>query len=684
MKWRIVFLLFMVAGTVSAAWGATETNDAVPEAIGDMVVTAEKREKPVQDVPASITAFSQFQLEDAGIADVQDVASLSPNVHMKQGASTNLVIIRGISNDADFIHSTTGLYVDDIAYSLNFMHNPDLFDIERIEVLRGPQGTLYGRNSESGVINIITRQPGNDVAGKVFAEIGAYDPDHGTSMSYRGGLSLSGPIVENKLFLGLVGEYETSDGYIKNSFTGSDEAGEIEHKNGRLSARWVPSNQLEIVLSADILDVRDGNGNKRFSEGRWASATHEIVYDTDHNVIDTKGNGQTLKMNYHTDDIRVLSITGRRFYENQMLRDSNLTPIDAGVNDLYYSSDLISQELRVMSADDGSRLQWLGGLYLFKETNDTDLDMPTLGTIRNSDVETYGYALFGEETLTLGKRLHLTAGLRIGFEDLEAEMHYTESSSTTFKKSFDDTIVLPKFSIAYDLTPDFLTYLTVARGYNSGGFNTAYATSADNFAYDAEYTWNYEAGIKSAWFDRRLTANLALFYIAIDDKQVAQYDGASDSTHILNAAEADSLGFEFELRLKPAAGFDLFAGVGYTRVVFDQWQNNGDDYADKEFPNAPEVTGMLGVQYRSNSGLFGRISLNRSSGYYSDAANTQKLDGRTLVNLRVGYETESYDIKLWCKNLFNEEYQTMGFARRFDQVIDGAPRMFGITLTRYL
>ena len=572
MKKGILFLSIVMALTTTSSWGETTVGQVVQSEQGavveDMVVTAEKRKKPVQEVPAGISAFSLLQIEDAAITDMQDVAVLSPNVHMKQGASTNLVIIRGISNDADFIHSTTGVYVDDVAYSLNFMHNPDLLDIERIEVLRGPQGTLYGRNSESGVINIITRQPDNETAGKAFAEIGAYDPDHGKSMSYRTGLALSGPVIKDRLFLGLVGEYETSNGYIQNTYTDNDEAGDIDHKNGRLSARWVPSERLEISLSADLLDIRDGNGNKRYIEGGRASDTHEIRYDTDRNVIDANGNGQTLKVNYRADGFRLLSITGRRFYENHMLRDSDLAPTDTGVNDLYYASDMLSQEIRILSPDDDARLQWLGGLYLFKEDNDTDLDMPTLSTVRNSDVETNGYALFGEGTLSFWDALHFTAGLRVGFEDLEAVMHYTSSGSTRFTKSFDDTIVLPKFSIAYDVNPDILTYVTVARGYNSGGFNTAYATAADNYSYAAEYTWNYEAGLKTSWFNDRVTANLALFYIVIDDKQVAEYDSASDSTRILNAAEAHSRGFEFEMHLKPVFGLDLFAGGRVHRSHF--------------------------------------------------------------------------------------------------------------------
>jgi len=649
-----------------------------------MTVTAQKREENVQNVPMSITAFSGAQIEDADIGNIQELTLQSPNIFMKQGASTNVIIIRGISNDADFIHSTTGLYVDDINYSLNYMHNPSLFDIERIEVLRGPQGTLYGRNSESGVINIVTRQPGNQFYGKAYGEISAYDPDQGTSFGYRTGLSFSGPIIEDQLFIGIAGEIETSDGYIKNIFTGNDEAGDTDKKNGRITTRWTPRDNLEFGLTLDALDTDSGNGNVRYLEGPWKTGPHQISYDTDNNSIEENGDGQALKIKYWGEDVTLLSITGRRFYENRMLRDSLGTSVPDGVNDLTYSSDLISQELRVSSADEDSHFDWLGGIYVSSEDNVTDIDMPSLKEIRNTDMETQEYAVFGQGTLTFFDKLHLTAGLRYSVDDMEGVMdYYGSSDSYTFGASFDDDVLLPKFSIAYDLTPEIMTYFTVSRGYNAGGFNTAYALDSQKFTYGPEFTWNYEIGAKSAFMGNRIFLNLALFYIAIDDKQVPELDGITDIMHVRNAAEAHSEGFEVELQARLLDGLDVFAGIGYANVEFDEWTTSGFDYAGKKLPNAPEFTANIGVQYRHLSGFFGRTDLLMTDDYYSDAFNSQKIDGRTIVNLRMGYESESWDAILWCKNLFYEEYQTVGFARRFDRAVDGAPRMFGATFTKY-
>lgn len=686
----LAFAVLLSPGLASAS--EESRKEASEVAIDEVVVTADKREQKAKDIPTSMSVLSGIQLEDRGINDVQELVQFTPNVHMKSGSTARALIFRGISNDADFIHSPVGVFIDDIGFSMNFMQNPVLYDIERIEVLRGPQGTLYGRNSESGVINIITRQPDNDFRGTIYTDIGAYQPDHGTSMSYKTGFSVSGPVVRDKLFLGLAGEYEKSDGYIEDSYQDDDSANDIDHRNIRLVTRWTPTSKLEITANADILEMRDGNAVKRYLEGPYATSPHEVRYDHTKNENRQDGDGQSLKVKYETNNFDVVSITGRRFHKNQMYRDGGGTIFSDGLNDIYYLSDALSQELR-FSSNKETRFKWVGGVYAFKENYDTYVDLPTLSEVRDTEVDSEGYAVFGQGTYSLTKRLHLTAGLRYGYDKQDGSLEY-DGVMGQFKldKEFDDDVLLPKLSVSFDVTPKVMTYATVSKGYYGGGYNTAYAMSEDGFAYGPEYTWNYEAGIKSSLFNDRLNLNIAAFYIDIEDKQVAQLDGLTDMMVVENAAEAHSQGFEFELHAKPAAGFDLFGGVGYTEVVFDDWtaremvRGNGSvsyidyDYSDKDMPNAPKLTYNIGAQYRHKSGLFGRVDMNSSGDYYSDAKNTQKIEGVELVNLRLGYETERYDIILWAKNITNEEYITMGFARKFDQAVDGEPRMIGTTL----
>ena len=673
--------------------------------LGTMTVTAQKKEENVQDVPMSISVFSDIQIEDAGIENTLELTRFTPNLYMGKSGPVNQIIIRGISPyDIDTsIYSPAGFYVDDVSLPLNYMQNAELFDIERVEVLKGPQGTLYGRNSESGVINIITKQPDNEFRGKVFGEYGSYDTEHGSSPSYRAGGNISGPIVQDKLYLGLAGQWEASDGFMKNEYNNDDEATKIDHINGRGTLRWTPTEQWNISFIADAMDTDDGFGVYRFMTGLHKTDRYKINYDGEDYYSEQEGNGQTLRVKYEGDSFNLLSVSGRRYYQHQYAMDSGCSADPAGNSYQTYENNQLSEEVRVSSPNDSGPFDWLVGVYGFKEETDIDFDNPMMGQ-RNTDADTKGYAVFGHGTYTFFNKLHLTAGLRYDHQDLEGKQEYkfidmmTGSPQTlNFDKDLDYDEVLPKFSVAFDFTGDIMTYISASKGYLTGGYNYHLAGDLESFYYDPEYTWNYEAGIKTAWLDRKVIANLSFFYIDIEDKQVyeAFYPHVMEQ-EIKNAAEAHSIGFELELQARPVQGLDLFGGFGYTEAKFDDWTAtevvgyNPDwtpimgtyDYKDEYLPHAPKYTYNLGAQYRHQSGFFGRVDLLGIGSFYCDAKNKVKEDAYELVNLRLGYEREHFDIIFWCKNVFDEGYETMKYDWAGDELVqDGEPRMFGATLT---
>ena len=265
-------------------------------------------------------------------------------------------------------------------------------------------------------------------------------------------------------------------------------------------------------------------------------------------------------------------------------------------------------------------------------------------------------------------------GMRIPVAELETDANWTEW--------------MPKFAVDYRWTPKLMAYVSVAKGYKSGGFNYAVDTTSD-VSYDPEYSWNYEVGIKSSWLDNRLIANLAAFYIDSTDRQVGQISAiAANQVIIRNAAETYSQGFELELVARPAAGLDFIAGFGYTEAKYDDYKDPviGTSYDDNLIPVVPEYTYNLAVQYRHPTGLFGRVDLQGIGDMYWDNANTQKEDAHEIVNARLGYEGEykgfGFDMYLWAKNLFDEEYADGVFAYLGDLVGSaGDPQTFGITLT---
>jgi iron complex outermembrane receptor protein len=665
--------------------------------IETMTVTAQKREENVQDVPMSVDVFTGMQLEDAGIDNAFEMTWFSPNVFMKQ--NTSELIIRGVSTFHTSVFEPAGFYVDDVSYSIPFMRNIELLDIERIEVLKGPQGTLYGRNSESGVINIITKQPDNELRGKIFGEYNSYDTEHGSSPGYKAGGSISGPMVKDKLYLGLAGQWKDSDGFMKNEYNDNDEAGKIEHINGRATLRWTPADKWDISFIADVMDMDDGIGYYRFIDGQNKTDRHKIKWDGA-NYWDKESAGQSLRINYEGRGFDVLSITGRNDFEMRFANDLDFSsaPLWGNWGDgiFKYEDVILSQELRVSSPKAHGPFAWLAGVYGFTEDVDIKFDMPAWGEKRVLEIDIQGHAVFGQGTYTFFDRLHLTAGLRYDHLDLEGKQQYqfidmmTWSSQTlNFNKDLDYDEVLPKFSAAFDFTDDIMSYATVSKGYLAGSYNYAFVTDQSSFTYDPEYTWNYEAGMKTAWLDNRLMANATVFYIDIKDKQVPEWlqgGGLMDRT-VKNAAKAHSQGIELELQARPAQGLDLFGGVGYTEAKIDDWTSleaDGTtyDYKDKYPTYAPKYTYNAGVQYRHYAGLFGRADILGVGDFYSDAKNKVKIDSYELVNLRLGYESEHFDAVLWCKNVFDKEYaadkQVLGGAT---YVMDTAPRMFGATLT---
>jgi len=623
-------------------------------------------------------------------------------VYIRHDTAQNKIVIRGITSFIASLHSPAGFYVDDVNFPLIFMHNPKLFDIERVEVLKGPQGTLYGRNSESGVINIITKQPDNELRGKIFGEYGIYDTEHGNVDSYRTGGSISGPLIRDKLYLGLAGQWENSDGFMKNEYNDDDEAGKIDRINGRATLRWTPADRWDISLIADAMDTDDNQGYMRFLDGPFETDRHAINWDGEY-YWDQEGNGQNLRVKYEGDALNLLSVTGRRDYKEKIATDIDMSPFPTmGSYSIKDENELLSQEVRIYSPTNHGPFEWLAGLYGFKEETDIDF-LDFLGSDRITDIDIKGYAVFGEGTYTFFDRLHLTAGLRYDYIDLEGDQTYEFidpgtgiPQSIDFGKDFDDDEFLPKFSIAYDFTDNIMTYASVSKGYLAGGYHYSQATSEENFTYDPEYTWNYEIGTKTSWLNNKLMANLSAFYIDIQDKQVSEWHPTLTVTKITNAAEAHSMGVELELQARPVQGLDLFAGFGYTEAKIDDWTAteilgyNPDwtpimgtyDYEDKDLPNAPEYTYNLGVQYRHLSGFFGRVDLLGTGSFYCDAKNKVKEDNYELVNLRLGYEREHFDIIFWCKNLFDERYETIK-AEWGSSVIgqDGEPRMVGATVT---
>ncbi len=650
------FAAAALAACLALATGSAQAAEPQPFTIETVKVTAEKCEQDTQKIPASVTAYTAEQAADLGIGDTQSLFAATPNLFMaKSGPKASLGSygsIRGVG----FMHGTSpsfGFYVDDVYYS-NF--DVALFDLERVEVLKGPQGTLYGRNAEAGVINVVTRKPGPDWESRLEA---GYASNAARSLSG----ALGGAVIKDVLTMRLSGRYEASDGYFNNVHTGNSDANRNEDFDGRLSIDWQPDSPWRVQWVAEGQSYEDNYAE--FAPMSWIKDNpHKVSLDHDGRARKHAG-GVSMRAERALDGMRLVSVSALRDESTRMVQDGDFTPVDIAYK--YAEKDvlLLSEELR-LSSDAPGPFKWLAGLYAFHEQDDLstwmERHMGVTGTFhQQGDTETLGAAAFGQGSYTLWDTLTFTLGLRYDHERKEydylwrggAFMGIADRSGDT-DKAFNSWS--PKLGVDYRLTDDVLAYAGVSRGFKSGGFNL----KADpGSAYDAEYSWNYETGIKSDWLDKRLQANLALFIIKRSDQQV-EIPSYPNFT-IVNAASSTSKGVELELKARPLPGLDITGGFGWVHATFDSFNYAGADYSGKRNPSVPGYTAMLAATWRFQNGLLLGADYRRTGRQYFDLANTRAQGEYQTVGARVGYEAEGYEATLWVRNLFNANYATRAF-----------------------
>ncbi|SNR62002.1 iron complex outermembrane recepter protein [Humidesulfovibrio mexicanus] len=680
--WLAPLLLVPVLALADDGAGAFRADNATePHLLETVRVTATKREEELQRVPASVSALDETSLEQMGAQKLGEAVRALPNVHLKQATSGSALVIRGLSTIDTSLYNSGGLYVDGVARPLTYMQNLDLMDVERIEVLRGPQGTLYGRNSDSGVVNVVLRQPGLEPSARIFADYGSYN-------SLRTGASFSTPLDFQTLFLSGSLLRNATDGFTTNVSKNDDRAAKSTYLMGRGSLLWKPREDFDMTLSFDSDNSSDGVGKLRYETGTNASRRFKVRSNA---ADDSRENslGQTLKLRWSADFGEVSAASSFRDYTYGFLTDLDRTAAAQGYSNMALQQNSWSQELRLASPV-GSAMTWLAGVYAGRD--DTSVRFDRIRAVGNLYLDTSmteaSYALFGQGTVPLWEGLRLTVGLRAEATQSRGTQRYaTALLSREYGKNLDDTALLPTASLAYDFAKDVTAYATFAQGYLSGGYNPFSATDQTSFFYRAEHTTNYELGLKTAWLDGRLTANAALFHTEVRDKQVRQEvpGGGVGAWSFSNAPEAHVDGMEIEFKALPWTGWELSAGAGYAKSEVDRWKASVGgtqyDYKGKRLPWAPEITWNLGALYTHESGVFGRVDVLGAGKQYFDAENTLLQTPYQTVNLRLGYARDGWEFALWAKNVFDTAYTTKQVKDTAGNrmVEDGDPQTFGIS-----
>jgi iron complex outermembrane recepter protein len=669
----------LIAGAL-AAWSgiAVCAQSDQTQQLQTVIVTAQKRAEPIQDVPIQITALSAQQLTSAGVRNTQQALNLIPNVTVANSFTflNSFVTIRGISeiNNAD---PPMLVVVDGVAQNNQKQLLMDLFDVQQVQVLMGPQGGLYGQNAIGGAMIITTRQPTNQFHSDV-------DLTYGNGDAYGAIGSVSGPLIEDKLLLQIDGNVRGSGGLITNPYLG-EKVDAVNHDD-TIRARLLafPTSWLTLDLRADYNGFKGG--------ATWDS----VVFSGDPSDIEppesdyrgvTTGNVRDLafKFDAHLGFATLTGVTGYTNlwedyrgsldFTNPVINPGGLFgilgPIGQGQN---LSSAMTSQEIHLVSPT-AQRLRWIVGAYYVQTTkslltrgffeiptgSDQFYNLPDVVIDRNEGDHDYSWALYGQADYDLMTKLTLTAGFRYDYDNLAQTNEASPGLGQLASKR--ESAPEPKATLTYRFTRRALGYLTYSSGFRGGGFNSPGISAPFSEYFQPETLINYEAGFKTSWLDRRLIVNGAYYYDIDHNFQFFFVNAANGSQIIQNLNRVHINGVELSVQAVVTGGLKLFGGLGTTHTdiidsadVSAAFPGIGGNRTPKTIPWNLKA----GFQYDRPLGndLLGTVRMD----YTHDGKEYWQVDNRAaqkplnLLDARAGVEFEPWGVYIWGKNLTDERY----------------------------
>lgn len=704
-------LLLATIMACGAIPGTAQADDAASTAIGlpEISVTARKRQENARDVPISLTAVDRQTLEDARINSSEDLFRSVPNMISNDlgDSRATYYTIRGIGPLTQPLgpdDSSVVTYIDGIPQPF-FGSDLIYLDIDQAEVLRGPQGTLYGRNSAAGAINITTRKPGAEPEFQLRGEYGS----NGTR-SVQG--IASGTLIPDRLAARLALKQWSADGYLPNLY--SSDRGNHRNFAGRGSIVLTPSDRTTITLGVA------GESNKQNPSG-WVlrqQANYPEQASTA-STVDRRSAGAALTLAHDFGWGTFTSATGANRVVAEMLTDDHEgkafsalfgMPVaffqpQTDFSDWTETETTFNQELRLNSAAT-STVAWVVGLNYARNHLDTRYTnqsafFPSTNGTRDINLTASSASVFGEVTVPVTTRLKATGGLRFNHDWKDYSSVFTGNgfpgTVAGFRQSGDLTYnyVTGRASLAYDLSDTSNIYATVSRGYKAGGFPRFPTDSAFGQAtapYKSASYWTYELGSKNEFLGGRARLDLAGFLNRARNEQLYAYNGATATFQPANV-DVRSYGFEAEGAFRMAPGLDLLGGFGYTvsnlKGVAATLAAATGAASGNDTPNVPRMNASLALQYRgdgtviglpSQFGTMGRLEVQHQGHRYADVGSQTLLKGYQVVNARVGIETENADLYLFASNLFDRRYATQGnhLGPNIDAVLLARGRVVGV------
>lgn len=730
------FLTLLSASVIgSGLAGVAAAQDGSGGGLEEIVVTARKRAENAQDVPIAITTLSDSKLRELGAGTMGELVEHVPNFDWDPVGINALSSwgLRGIVDQSRNAgqESGLGIYVDGVFIGRPVGFNASLADIDQVEVLRGPQGSLYGRNTIAGAVNITTRRPTNQLGFNADVNLGNFNRRDAE-------VGVSGPLVPGVL-LGKISAFEQrNDGYVHNVADGRDLLNE-NRQGGRGALYWTPTDSLEIRLAGDIMhqDHRTAFGlsaepQLNLAIPNWYFTDRFTTNQNDPNFEKIDVGGGSLLINWTLPNgLLLTAITADRINNFNLDNDDDAGPITLTHSHFVDKSAMFSQELRLTSAQ-GGPYDYVAGLYYLDENvraNRHTAVVPSpaedLGILDVAKVGTRSYAAFGNLNYDFSSQWTVGAGLRYTIDRKDANFTQSVNVPLGFQSDFtqfngvrrSDKQVSGDVTLTWKPAQDLLAYGTVRKGFKSGGFQTDIIDFSDvaSFSFRPETAVTYELGLKTEALQRRIRLNAAVFDTEYKDMQVSQLVGLGFTTN--NAGKSRIRGVELEIDYAPLERLTLGLNGGWLDAKYLQFPNCdplglGTDCSGNRLQFTPRWNVSSTVDYRVPIS-FGSLVLHAdtsSRGYeYSDALNQDgvrklsdgseswplRIGGYTLIGARIGWESadRAWGVFAWGKNLANKEFDLRRWrypiipvafgavGARGIEFVPGQPRTWGVELT---
>lgn len=678
--------LLIATLTLNGATGINPDSSANKNVPLDEIVVTDFKQNKRNLTSTAVSTINVQQLHNQQIVNLKELTAVMPNFYMPDyGSYANTpVYIRGIGTKSK--GSAVGFYVDGVPHFESSAFNIDLSDIATVNVFRGPQGTLYGRNTIAGIINVYTHNPLDYQRTRIKVGYGRYNDFIAQASNYAK--------ISEKFGISTAASYHHNDGMFTNHFL-NEKADKLNEGEGRVGFYWRPTTNWLLHLNS-TLTYSEQNG--------YPYAPYDIVKDellpisynrnsTYRRLISSTG----LNAQYENNHISFNSQTSYQFIKSHQGLDQDFTPQDVYFVDNSYHQNMLSQELTLKSNDKG-RYQWIIGLFgmllhsnQFAETSYFTRDFSTPTTYKNP---TAGYAIYHQSSYNIWRGMSATVGLRFDYE--HAKTTYNQDKTTlstgvtTHAKDFVSSASFrqftPKFTLQYLTNKDNLYYISITRGYKPGGFNTIFKTDAER-TYDPEYSWNYEVGTRLKFLNGRLTAEADLFYIDWRHMQTT-YTVPGVGNVIANAGHTDSKGFELSLAYHPIKSLQLNLNYGYTHARYLEYKKSArEDFSGNRLPMVPNHTlSLYGTYTIMPAGWFDKIIFNTGlTGlgriYWADD-NIVRQNFYATLNAKVSLTKGIFTWEIWGKNLTATDYMAYGFkASQGNYAQRGKPLTFGTAVS---